>query len=326
MKTTPKDFFFHLGATIALYAATISLINLSLAVINYFTPDKLAGDFYGNPIAWHVSMLVVFIPTLYILEWLIGKDVKVSPEKKDLWISRWRGYLTLFLTGIVILGDIATLINTYLNGEISMRLVWKVLAVLVISGVIFAYFLIQKSSVRKSLAWAGIIILLAAIVGGFAAVGSPSSQRNARLDAQRVNDLSGIQSQLIYSYWMQKGSLPANLSDLNNEIAGYIIPTDPDTEAPYEYSVKDKLSFQLCATFGLDTKDVKGRGEYGYGGGISYPAYVMRDSVSTSYPGSSGNDVWAHKAGRTCFDRTIDPEIYKVNPPQTEKSEAAIVK
>jgi uncharacterized membrane protein len=112
-KTTPKDFFLHLGATVALYVAVGALINLWFTVINYYFPDALAGYFYGNAVAWPISMLIVLVPIFYVLEWLIARDAAKTPEKNDLWIRRWRMYLTLFLVVILIGGDLITLINTF---------------------------------------------------------------------------------------------------------------------------------------------------------------------------------------------------------------------
>ena len=317
-KTTPKDFFLHLAATVFLYAAAIALINLSFSIVNYFLPDALANYFSPNSIAWPISMLVVLVPVVYVIEWFIGRDLDKMPEKKDIWIRRWRIYLTLFLAGITIIGDLIALINTYLNGEITGRFVYKVLVVLIVAGIIFAYYLLARAvdslkakKWRKILAWLGIVIVLAGIVGGFAIVGSPAKQRALRFDGQRVNDLSNIQWQIV-NYWQQKGQLPAALTDLNDSISGFKSPTDPDTHASYEYAAKGNAAFELCGTFSLASQDIAGRGAYGNGSSVpmSYP-----------YPTGDQNDSWAHPAGRACFERSIDPSRY---PPTKTASKAAI--
>ena len=337
-KTTPKDFFLHLGATVALYASAAALINLSFSVINYYFPDVLAGYFYGNSVVWPISILIVLVPILYILEWLINRDAVKMPEKNELWIRKWRIYLTLFLVVILIGGDLIALINTYLNGEITMRFVYKIIVILLIGGVIGKYYFFSLYSnfkwaktARRLNFWFGIILTLAAIVAGFIAVGSPAKQRALRFDSQRVNDLSSIQWQVV-NYWQAKQKLPAMLADLKDPISGYVVPNDPETKAPYEYSVKEisvtspatntsktlatnsstkttagGLSFELCATFSEMSQDNAGRGSY-YGGGMSYPT-VAYDS---SYPIMKGGDVWTHGKGRVCFGRTIDPDKYKL--------------
>ena len=85
-KTTPKDFFLHLSATLALYVSAGALINLLFSVINYYFPDQLAGYFYANAVAWPISMLIILIPTLYVLEYLINRDITKVPEKVS---TRW---------------------------------------------------------------------------------------------------------------------------------------------------------------------------------------------------------------------------------------------
>ncbi len=317
-KTTPKDFFLHLGATIALYASAIALINLSFSVINYYFPDALAGYFSSGSIAWPISMLVVLVPILYVLEWYIKKDLLASPEKKDLWVRKWRIYLTLFLTGIVIVGDLVTLINIYLNGEVTVRFIYKVLMVILVTGAIFKYYFFSINEnmkwanlEKKIIPWFGIVITILVIVFGFLAVGSPGKQRALRFDNQRVNDLQNIQWQIV-NYWQQKGSLPASLEVLNDSIAGSRIPLDPENKTAYEYSTSTKYKFELCSTFSLKYEDMKGKGEFG--------GYGYGSSIDMAYPSvypSIGfvDENWKHEAGRVCFERTIDPERYPINKP-----------
>jgi len=331
-KITPRDFFLHLGATIALFASVISIINLSFSVINYYFPDKLAGYFYAGNIAWPISMLIILVPLLYVLEYIINKDIKKMAEKADFWIRKWRIYLTLFLTGATIIGDLIALINVYLSGEITIRFIYKILAVLVIAGIVFVYYLLTKNAdigmasagsgvskfkKAKIFAYLGIVAVIVVIVFGFMVVGSPAKQRNLRFDNQRTNDLNNIQWQII-SHWQQNNTLPQSLSDLEDDLSGYKIPNDPKTDLPYEYNVKVrgidsneskvKPSFELCANFALSTQDNKGRGDY-YGGGYGGIAMSRYDAVS--YP--DGNESWKHGAGKACFIREIDPIRYPVN-------------
>ena len=150
-KTTPRDFFLHLGAIVALVVSVVSIINLYFSIINYYFPDQLAGNYYANTIAWPISVLIVMVPLLYIFEYMINKDITKSIEKAELWIRKWRVYLILFITGATIVGDIIALINVYLSGEISTRFLYKILVVIVISGIIFAYYLISKETTFQNI-------------------------------------------------------------------------------------------------------------------------------------------------------------------------------
>src|SRR3989338_7171492 len=69
-----------------------------------------------------------------------------------------------------------------------------------------------------------------------------------------------MQGQVV-NYWQRKGELPNSLTDLNDSIAGYVVPQDPETKQGYGYAVKNVagLSFELCATFNLPSPAVMNR-------------------------------------------------------------------
>ena len=318
-RVSPKDFFLHLGTTIALYASTIAVIDLAFAALNRALPDALSNYFNASSIVWPISILIVLVPILYILEGLISRDIARTPEKRKIWIRKWRIYLTLFLTGVTIAVDIIVLINTYLNGEISSRFIWKVITVLIVSTVIFAYYLLDKNATfaandlltgerpsmpaRSKKIWlrilsvSGIVLVLAGIVSGFIIVGSPNTQRAMKFDEQRVNDLSNIQYQII-NYWQRTGKLPLSLQALNDPISNFNIPVDPETAKPYEYygvKINNPNMFSLCATF-IGSSSVQASNS---------PTYPVYEAL---------NSDWSHPAGYNCFSRTIDPTKYPVMP------------
>lgn len=307
-RTSPKDFFLHLFSTIILYTVVGSLIDLSFTIVNRLFPDTLSNYFSAGSLIWPISMLIVLTPLLYLFEHLITRDIVAMPEKRDIWIRRWRIFLTLFLNVATIAGDLIALINTYLNGEISTRFILKVLIVFIISAIVFAYYYLslKDSSVRtkvwrQTLSWLGIAVILTGIVGGFVIVGSPSKQRAMRFDEQRISDLSSIQYQITY-YYQRKGHLPGDLADLNDPLSSYRVPMDPETAKPYEYISEnhDPLAFAVCATF-----DLAGDDNAMYGRVMPYPAELAGDVSSPSV-----SNAWAHNAGYTCFSRTIDPILY----------------
>jgi hypothetical protein len=148
---------------------------------------------------------------------------------------------------------------------------------------------------NKLLAWIVSGVVLAAIVAAFFAVGSPAKQRLVRFDERRVADLQNIQSRII-TYWQQKATLPNQLADLQDDISGFKVPTDPETGQVYEYDVEADLTFELCANFNLASS-----GQEKNVPSPAYPEFGL-DPYSQN---------WAHGEGRECFTRTIDPELYK---------------
>ncbi len=293
-KTTPKDFFLHLGATVALYVSVITISNLAFALINRILSDTLTGYPDVGSIAWPVSTLIVLVPILIVLERLIRKEIAGVPEKRMIGIRRSRLYLTIFLTGATMAVDLITLINTYLNGEITTRFICKFGFILIISIIVFTFYICELSgevdkfrSSQKFLAWAGIVMVLITIIGGFVVVGSPAKQRALRLDRMRVNSLSGIQYSAGH-YWQEFGKVPDTLSDLT-EYMGYS-PKDPSTNAPYVYekTVSSSNAFKICAVFEASSTEME---------------------ESYAKPIVSGGDFsdWRHGPGLTCFQRTVNP-------------------
>lgn len=141
-------------------------------------------------------------------------------------------------------------------------------------------------------------IVAVSVIAGFFVVGSPGEERLYRFDEQRLQDLQMLQGEVVY-YWQRKGELPQALEMLEDDIRGVRVPFDPENGAPYEYSVKGELMFELCATFARANDEAVGAF------GRTKP--MMPEAV---YPETN----WSHGEGRTCFERTIDPELYKPIP------------
>ena len=145
-----------------------------------------------------------------------------------------------------------------------------------------------------------IVIVIVLVLAGFFIVGSPKSERRRQFDQQRINDLSNIQWQII-SYWQAKNKLPEKLDDLKDPIEGFVPPVDPETGDPYGYEVRGPLSFVLCAIFNLEaTDEARLRG-------LPKPA--------GRFPAGE-QIIWDHPAGRHCFERIIDPDLYKPSGPE----------
>jgi hypothetical protein len=111
-----------------------------------------------------------------------------------------------------------------------------------------------------------------------------------RFDRQKVSDLENIQYQTIF-YWQSKERLPQKLEDLGDPISGYKAPADPQTDKSYEYVLKSENEFELCADFNLASESQPGAEKSG--------PYPVR-----------GISNWEHSAGKVCFERKIDEELY----------------
>lgn len=301
-KTFPRDVFLYLLSIITLVTIAVSFGILIYQYIELQYPDLLTEGYYWSrtgvldSVRNSMAVLIVVFPVFVWVSWFLGKDMVKHPEKRELRIRRWLLYLTLFVAFLVIIGDLIALLINFLNGELTTRFILKVLAVLFIAGSIFVHYFSELRD--RVFSWMGIfdkvliLLVVAGVVSGFWIAGSPAQQRAVRFDDRRVSDLSAIQYQVI-DYWQRKQKLPRDLSELTNNISGFVVPTDPETGADYQYRVIGSLSFELCALFVTSNSDL----------------YSRKDLSAPVYPGGA-ESTWNHESGMTCFERKIDPDYY----------------
>jgi len=304
-KITAKDFFLHIAAIALLYAGTIALLNILFNVINVAFPQVTQYNYYtSTSISLPVATLVVVFPLFLFLSNILRKGYLEDPSRKDYPVRKWLIYITLFIAGGVLAGDLVCLIYYFLDGqELTMAFILKILSVLVVAAAIFGYVLDDlkdrlTGSRRNIWRAVSVVLIVGSIVAGFSVLGTPQTQRMYRYDSQKVADLQNIQWQIV-NFWQQKGELPVSLAELADPISGFIVPLDPQTQKPYEYVKNGKLSFDLCADFNKPAQEINGRMTT-----VAYPEPAAKISGT--------GDTWQHEIGRKCFSRTIDPELYPV--------------
>ncbi|MEY4731869.1 MAG: hypothetical protein RL681_815 [Candidatus Parcubacteria bacterium] len=301
-KSTPRDVFLYLFATVALYFSAGSIINLLFAHIEAGFPDPLE-QYYDPSGTMRLSMalLIIIFPAYLWASRFLHRDLLANPEKNDIRVRKWLLYLTLFLAALLIIGDLVALIYSFLEGDLTVRFLLKIAVVLAVAGAVFWYYLYdlraKASPLEPRALWFVRLVMgvvAVTVICGLFVAGSPFRQRLVRFDAQKVNDLQGVQSQVI-NYWQRKDVLPQTAEELRDDISGYVPPKDPQSAAAYEYRATGALSFELCAEFNL---------QFTEGDGATKPVYGPM--------GQRFAESWNHEAGRVCFSRTIDPELYRL--------------
>jgi len=304
-KETAKDAFLHLLSAVTIYLSVIGFITLWWQIINFLVPDKLNPQGVGSGIymtlIWGTSVLAVAFPVHILVSWIIGKDIKAYPAKREAGVRKWLWYITLFVAAITMIIDTVMLLYNFLRGDLTAQFFLKALVILVAAAAVFGYYLWdlkeknKTGNLPKKIAWIAGGIILASIVYGFLLMGTPAKQRDIRFDEQRASNLQEIQNAAA-NYWQQKEILPQNLDELS--VIGYVMPKDPETGKMYEYSVIGELSFELCADFAAflseETSNEASR-------------YYSRPGLKTVPQG------WAHGVGRACFETSIDPDFFEKN-------------
>lgn len=175
----------------------------------------------------------------------------------------------------------------FLNGNATINFALKVLAVLVVFGVIFIYYFWDtyqknnrktKAVLDKKLAasYSVIFVLLLTIVLGLAVMDSPKISKQKRVDENTVFNLQNIDVAVRGYFNQTEGKLPTSLDELSQTS---FAPAMEKNAAPITYKIRANNAYRLCANFLLSNK-------------------LYQDET-----GKYQTDAWKHNAGDMCFDR-----------------------
>jgi Domain of unknown function (DUF5671) len=290
-----KDAFFYLLIFSTLATWTVAFGCLAFTLIDRWIADPLFTGYQQNfdsyTISWSLAALIVAFPLYLLVSRAVAGDAVRQPEKLDSPVRKWLTYMALVIAACVFMGDLIAVLTHLLRGELTSRFVLKALVVLALSGGVFTYYFsglrrTDISDTRKGrdrwIAALSSSIVAVILLLGFWQLGSPGTQREFRADAQRVQSLYQVSTQ-IKGYWSSHQSqLPSNLDQLPGSPF-----VDPMTRKPFEYHPGQGSQYQLCATFARSSE--------------------RRDLQPEQ-------NVWAHSAGHHCL--TMDATAQASYPVQ----------
>lgn len=286
-----REAFLYLVLFATLYFVAFSLGSLLFDLIDRVWPDAASGydasaAVLGPSMRWSVAALTIAFPVFAFVSAYLAREVARHPIKRLSPVRRWLTYLTLFVAAAVMIGDMTVLVYNLLGGELSLRFGLKVLVVAMIAGAAFGYYLrdLRREEVEgaggqpigRGLLIATAVVIVAAAAAAIMTTGGPAVQREKRLDARRVQDLTRI-TYVVNSYVRQHERLPPDLKILAAQPGMNLAIMDPVDGSPYLYRAGEELEYQLCARFVTDTASEED--DYG------------------------GDDDWLHDVGEQCFDR-----------------------
>lgn len=287
-----KDVFLNLASMVTLYASAAALLNLLFSIINKVYPQTL-GYYYSPSISLPVATLIIVFPLYILFMWLIEKDLASSIEGRMSGIRKWLIYITLFISGGLIVGDLVTVLYYFLDGQdITAGFLLKILSIIVVAGAVFGYYITDArnkltTTMRKSATVVSVLFALAAIIVGFSVIGSPQSQRLMKYDQQKFSELQMLSGQ-VREYYQKSNTLPQTLTELAQGFSYPLTTVDPQSGTSYIYKIINAKTFELCSTFNFDADMSVTRPTY----------YYSEDPLNTS--------VWnTYKAGEYCFTQTV---------------------
>lgn len=290
MENTAKNFILQLGSLVALYVSVISLILLLTNVITLSFPDQSQfpweAEGASSAIRGAIAALVVFFPAYLVITRIVN-TARRNELSSYTTLTRWLLYISLLIGGGVLLGDLVSLVNSFLNGELTARFLLKSLTVFVVVGTAFTYYVLDarkywQTHEKASTYWGSIVTVLVAgsLTLGFLNIETPAQVRERSIDATVVSDLMNIES-TIGDYALVHNALPATLQEAYGALA---IPQAPEGRNAYTYTPTGDTTFKLCSSF----------------------TSASSQSAPTPYPGKeNSSSSWEHGAGPWCFEHAI---------------------
>jgi hypothetical protein len=280
-------------------------------IINKYFPDALSQR-YGYDLGYSASAVQYSIATLVIAFPIYVATVSVwfrrfreDAEKAESKLTKWLTYLVLLAASVTIVGDLIAAVLYFLQGELSVRFLLKSGTILLIAGMIFGFYFLERKKIQykedvardvfRGFGWAVTVYVIIGVVLGFFVAGSPATQRSRTFDQTRAENLRSIAS-CVSEFTQINKRLPEDLSELTTDsrlFYCYSQGSDPETGVAYGYSAVSQpvqsgevriAIFELCADFTLSDSDNSADASY---------AYAMKDKWSE------------HAAGHSCDTETV---------------------
>jgi hypothetical protein len=242
-----RDAFFYLLAFVTLGIWSVALYILASDLIDRALPSALdsgymTSQYFRESIAGELASLIIAFPIFLFVSGRIITETKARPESLESGVRKWLTYIALVVAAITLVGDGVWFLREFLVGDLSTRFVLKALALLLVAGGIFSYYLAtmrpdDARSLDRPFALGAIIAVLACLVWGFSGIGSPAHERLMAFDQRRDTDLEELRSDIAQTF-VNTGALQKSISK-----------RDPETNKPYEYVREKGPHYRLCATF-----------------------------------------------------------------------------
>ena len=140
-----REAFMYVVLFSMLYVSTFNLGSLIFDFINQAFPDPAMRAYAGSgyvreSMRWSISSLIVAFPLFLYVSRFINRAIRVDSRKRGSKVRFNLTYLTLFIAGSCLIGDVIVLIYNFLGGELTVRFVLKALTIGAIAGPVFGYY------------------------------------------------------------------------------------------------------------------------------------------------------------------------------------------
>ena len=264
----PKFAFFYLLSLVALVFMSVATGMVIFQVINKSVVDVLNqynNRMYASQLRFAISCLVISTPIFYFVSKQIYKSLFKGELDKEAGVRKWLTYFILLVSAVVMISWLIGTVNSFLEGELTLKFILKALTSVGISATIFTFYLHdikrdvvegKKDNVIRIYFWASLVIVVAAFVTSFFFIESPALTRNKKIDDKIVNAFSSLDG-AVNNYYNNMKTLPNNIEELieENSYLNENIYKNPNNGKFYEYKVISEKEYELCADFLTSNKE-----------------------------------------------------------------------
>jgi len=255
-----KFAFFYMLSLVALIFMAVATGTIVFQMINKKIVDVLSyqGGFNEGALKFAISAIIIAAPIYFITSWFINKNLTAGKLNKDAGVRKWLTYFILFVAAVVMISWLIATIFSFLNGDLTAKFILKTLTAIFIAAAIFSYYLydirrmeiMTKNPIIRIYFFGSLVIVLAALITSFFFISSPTEVRNQKHDQALLERFNQIDS-AVNSYYNDYKKLPDNLTLLVGSPYYLTEQTteDPLTNVKFDYKIKTKDSYELCATF-----------------------------------------------------------------------------
>jgi hypothetical protein len=271
-----KYAFLYMFSLVALLFMSLATGQVIFQAINKFITDVAlpnANNFNSDLLKMAISALIISIPIYYLVMRYLSKSLVKGELDKESAIRRWLIYFILFVSSVVMIIWLIVTIGSFLNGELTTKFILKAITAIAISGIIFSYYFYDvkrddikaKDKVILIYLIATLVLTIGSLIFSFFFVESPTAARARKHDEQVLNQFTELDS-AFNTYYTKFNKLPDTLVAGLSETPYLTVDKykDPASSKPYEYKKTANDSYELCADFQTDNRDVKDQAIYAY--------------------------------------------------------------
>ncbi|MDJ0728574.1 MAG: DUF5671 domain-containing protein [Crocosphaera sp.] len=137
-----KETFLYLLSFITLSIWSQALGSIGFIAVNYMIDDPLDRSRWFSNLAANLARLIIVYPVYLLFMKVIFSNLAEHSQNYQSGIRKWLTYVALFITALIVIGDLVWFLTSLLTGALTLGFVLKSLIVLLIAGTIFCYYLL----------------------------------------------------------------------------------------------------------------------------------------------------------------------------------------